>query len=45
MKLEWWCGRLLWVRSRWQRYRKAMEQALPIPDPWIRYFEFEEQPH
>ena len=31
------------AQGRWQRYRAEMAPALPILEPWIRYFDYEEQ--
>ena len=30
------------AQGRWQRYRAEMQAVLPMLEPWIRYFEYEE---
>ncbi len=30
------------AQGRWQRYRAEMQAVLPVLEPWIRYFEYEE---
>ena len=33
------------AQGRWQRYRAKMQAALPVLEPWIRYFEYTDPEH